>query len=100
MTFVFYQLAPAQSDNNKTLANFGEYDSETKAKIFGKLEYAYLSFFTTTPIYYRNTGSLVSQKGDYPVKQYIDMIGFGGTRFYTFKYDDTEWESVRGNLAY
>jgi len=89
-----------QSDNNKTLSNFGDYDSETKAKIFGKLEYAYLSFFTTTPIYYRNVGSLVSQKGDYAVKQYIDMIEFGGLRFYTFAYDDEAWEGVRNNLTY
>ena len=89
-----------QSDNNKTLASFGEYDSETKAKIFGKLEYAYLSFFTTTPIYYRNAGSLVSQKGDYAVKQYIDMIEFGGLRYYTYAYDDEAWEGVRNNLTY
>ena len=87
-------------DNSNILATFAEYDSETKAKIFGKMEYAYLSFFTTTPVYYRNTGSLVSQKGDYPVKQYIDLIDFGGMRFYTYNYDDEAWEGVRNSLTY
>lgn len=87
-------------DGSKILANFGDYDSQTKATIFGKLEFAHLSFYCTTPIYYRNAGSLVSQKGDYPVKQYIDMIGFGGERFYTYKYDDEAWEGVRNSLTY
>ena len=87
-------------DSSVILATFAEYDSDTKASIFGKLEYSYLSFFTTTPVYYRNTGSLVSQKGDYPVKQYIDMVGFGGLRFYTYNYDDEAWEGVRNNLTY
>lgn len=87
-------------DGSKTLAKFAEYDSDTKAAIFGKMEYAYLSFFTTTPVYYRNSGSLVSQKGDYAVSQYLDLIGFGGLRFYTYKYDDAEWENVKGSLKY
>jgi len=87
-------------DSSNILKAFGEYDSETKAALFGKMEYAYLSFFATTPIYYRNTGSLISQKGDYPVKQYIDMVGFGGMRFYTYNYDDEAWEGVRNNLTY
>ncbi|MBQ9383157.1 MAG: hypothetical protein IJT87_02855 [Ruminiclostridium sp.] len=87
-------------DGSETLLQFGDYDNQTKAKIFGKLEYSYLSFFVTTPIYYRNVGSLVSQKGDYAVKTYIDMVAFGDLRFFTYAYDDTEWENVRTGLTY
>ena len=87
-------------DGSGSLLAFAEYDSETKAKIYGKLEYAYLSFFVTTPIYYRNVGSLVSQKGDYAVTTYLDIIGFGELRFYTYDYDDETWETVRTSLTY
>ena len=83
-----------------TLPSFADFDSATKAAIFGKLEYAHLSFFATTPIYYRNVGSLVSQKGDFPLKEYLDLVDFGGIRFYTYNYDDTEWQNVRGSLTY
>ena len=87
-------------DGSSSLLAFGEYDSETKAKIYGKLEYAYLSFFATTSLYYRNVGSLVSQKGDYPLTTYVDMVGFGELRFYTYDYDDEAWETVRNGLTY
>ncbi len=89
-----------KSADGTALEAFNAYDNETKAAIFGRLEYSFLSFFATTPIYYRNTGSLVSQKGDYAVKEYIDLIQFGGWEFYTFEYDDAEWEKVKADLNY
>ena len=84
------------------LAGFNDYDPATKADFFGKLEYAYLSFFVTTPIYYRSVASMVSQKGDYAVKGYIDLVGFGGLQFYTYNYDDNAWASyvAGGSLKY
>lgn len=84
------------------LAAFNDYDPATKADFFGKLEYAYLSFFTTTPIYYRSVASMVSQKGDYAVKNYIDLVGFGGIAFYTYNYDDAAWDAYvkSGSLNY
>ena len=84
------------------LAAFNDYDALTKAEFYGKLEYAYLSFYVTTPIYYRSVASLVSQKGDYAVTNYIDLIGFGGLAFYTYDYDDDAWAAyvAGGNLKY
>lgn len=87
-------------DGSVTLDAFADYSYDTEAEIYGKLEYALLSYYTTTPLYYRNSGSLVSQKGDYAVTQYIDLVEFGGIEYYTFDYDDTEWESVKGSLTY
>lgn len=87
-------------DGSVTLEPFANYDNETKADLHGRMEYAYLSFFTTTPMYYRNSASLVSQKGDYPLDSYIDLIGFGGLKFYTYNYNDTEWAGVKGSLKY
>ncbi len=88
------------SNGKTTLKQFSAYDADTRASFFGILERTYLSYYTTTPMYYRNSASLVSQKGDYAVTQYIDLIGFGGLAYYTYTYDDTEWETVRGNLQY
>ena len=87
-------------DGSVTLDAFADYSYDTEAEIFGKLEYALLSYYTTTPLYYRNSGSLVSQKGDYAVTQYVDLVEFGGIEYYTFDYDDTEWEAVKGSLTY
>ncbi len=87
-------------DGSVTLDAFADYSYDTEAEIFGKLEYAFLSYYTTTPLYYRNNGSLVSQKGDFAVTQYIDLVEFGGIEYYTFDYDDTEWEAVKGSLTY
>lgn len=87
-------------DGSVTLDAFADYSYDTEAEIYGKLEYALLSYYTTTPLYYRNSGSLVSQKGDYAVTQYIDLVEFGGIEYYTFDYDDTEWESVKRSLTY
>ncbi len=87
-------------DGTYTLKAFGDYDAATKAKIFGILEYAYLSYFATMPMYYRNSASLVAQKGDYAVKEYVDLVGFGGLKFFTYNYDDTEWAAKKGSLQY
>ncbi len=88
-------------DGSAQLDLFNNYDANSRSDLFSKLEYAYLSFFTTTPLYYRNSASLVSQKGDYAVQQYIDLIGFGGIQFYTYNYSDAQWaEVVAAGLTY
>ena len=45
---------------------------------------------------------MVSQKGDYAVKNYIDLVGFGGLQFYTYNYDDAAWAAyvASGSLKY
>ena len=87
-------------DGSKTLGYFSEYDAMTKANFYGLLEKTYLSSFCAIPMYYRNSASLISQKGDYAITQYIDLIGFGGLQFYTFKYSDEEWEKISSTLNY
>ena len=88
------------SNGSSSLESFGSYDAETRAAFFAILERTYLSYYATTPIYYRNSATLISQKGDYAVTQYVDLIGLGGIQFYTYDYTDAEWETVRGGLQY
>lgn len=87
-------------DGALTLARFGEYDADTRSYLFSKLEYAYLAFFTTTPIYYRNSVSIHSQKINYAVENYVDLVAYGGIQFITYNYTDAEWENVAGTLTY
>ena len=87
-------------DGTRELEQFSEYDIETQATIYGFLEKIYLSSFAAVPLYYRNSASLVSQKGDFAVSTYIDRIAFGGLRFYTYAYTDEEWKEAAGKLEY
>ena len=82
------------------LRPFREYDAQTRCTLYANLEYAYLSQYVTTPLYYRNAAMLVSYKGDYPVRQYIDPVEFGGIRFYTYHYDDATWETIKTGMQY
>ena len=86
--------------NGTVLGGFNTYDATSRSEAFARLEYAYLSYFVTTPLYYRASAVLLSQQGDYAVKSYLDLIGFGGIQFYTYKYTDAEWEAIRGTLTY
>lgn len=87
--------------NGTVLASFGAYDADTRASMFSKLEYAYLAYFTTTPMYYRNSAQLISQKGDYAVQQYVDLVSFGGVQYYTYDYTDAQWaDAVAAGLTY
>ena len=86
------ELKIATEDRTKVLAAFAEYDAGTQAAIYGLLEKAYLSTYAAIPLYYRNTVSLVSAKGDFASGQSLDRVAYGGIRFYTYKYNDEEWK--------
>ena len=79
------------------LGAFTSYDYNTRCAFLAAAEKCFLSYYTTTPVYYRNVASLHSQKINYPTTQYNMMAGFGGLRFYTFNYDDTEWAEYIAN---
>lgn len=89
-----------KGENGTELLPFRAYDSATKSALYADLEYAYLSQFVTAPLYYRNAATLLSQKGDYPAKNYVELVSFGGIRFYTYHYEDAAWEQVKGSLRY
>lgn len=90
------------SSGSSTLDAFANYDTDSRSEIFGRMEYAYLSYFTTTPIYYRNVASLYSQKVHNATNTYLGTeAGFGGFQFVVFDYSDDEWASVvSGGLSY
>lgn len=73
------------------IGSMGDYDYATRCAFLAACEKCFLSYYTTTPVYYRNVAFLHSQKVNYPTYQYVMNVGFGGLRYYTYNYDDTEW---------
>ena len=88
------------SAEGTALLPFRHYSADTRCAIYSDLEFAYLSQYVTTPLYYRNSASLQSQKGDFPLKQSMDLVEFGGIAFYQFQYDDEAWSNVKASLQY
>ncbi len=82
------------------LKPFRTYDAATRCAIYSDLEYAYLTQYVTTPLYYRNSAVLFSYKGDYPTKTYVEGPEYGGVRFYAYRYDDAAWQKVKATLQY
>ena len=83
------------SNGSNTLDAFANYDTDSRSEIFGRMEYTYLSYYVTLPIYYRNVASLYSQKVHYATNTFLGAeVGFGGLAFAVFDYNDDEWANV------
>ena len=55
------------------------------------MEAAFLSWYPTTAVYYRNTASMDSQKVQAASDTYVTLVQFGGIQFMTYNYDDAAW---------
>ena len=75
----------------EALGKFSAYDYTTRCAFLAACEKCFLSYYTTTPVYYRNVAFLHSMRVDYPTYQYVMNVGFGGLAFYTYNMDDAEW---------
>ena len=79
------------------LGAFKDYAYSTRCEIVAGVEHAFMNWFTTTSLYYRNVASLASQKVNWASDTYLTLIGFGGLEFYTYNYDDAEWADYIAN---
>ncbi|MCH5286364.1 MAG: hypothetical protein J1E43_03000 [Christensenellaceae bacterium] len=86
------------------LGKFADYSYDTRCGIMAACETAFLHWFPTTSIYYRNVASLYSQKVNYATDTYNNIMGYGGLTHMTFNYDDAEWAAYvaeqGGTLTY
>ena len=97
------------ADNSSTvptieekLGRFTDYSYDTRCAFFSQMEAAFMNWYTTTSVYYRNVASLHSQKTNNAVDEYLTIVGFGGIQFRTYNYDDEAWAEYIANntLAY
>ena len=82
------------------VGNYADYTYPERCAIFAELEYVYLSYFTTLPLYYRQSASLQSYKVETITKEYITLVGTGGVQFMTYNYTDEEWDAKKATIKY
>ena len=87
---------PVESIESK-LGKFTDYDYDTRCAFYAQMEAAFLSWYPTTAVYYRNTASMDSQKVQSGSDTYVTLVGFGGIQFMTYNYDDAAWADYIAN---
>lgn len=87
---------------NAEIGKMSDYSYETRCGFLAAVEKCFLSYYTTTPMYYRNSASLISQKLSYACDAYLQVIGRGGLESITYNYDDAAWAEyvASGELKY
>lgn len=88
------QAIPALDEK---LGSYTDYSYTTRSEIFAGMEKCFLSYYTTTPVYYRNVASLTSQKINFATTQYVQLVGFGSFDYITYNYDDDAWAEYVAN---
>ncbi len=79
------------------------YTVEDQLTVLGKIEAAVLQAYYTIPVYSRYSASLMSYKCDYTSYDYNTFMRYGGIRYMTYHFDDTEWDAFvkeKGTLNY
>lgn len=90
----------AVEDINAIFGKFTDYTYPERCEVFAQLEYTYLDSFVTVPMYYRNGASLLSRKLDYATTDYLQIVGYGGLRYATYNYTDSQWAEAKANIKY
>ena len=67
---------------------------QQRLNILSELEIGYLKTWSTLPIISRSSASLTSYKVTYGSEQYIPLMGYGGIRYMTFNFTDSEWANA------
>ncbi len=78
--------------------NFKEFPMEDQLAGLGAVETAILQAYYSIPVYSRFSASLMGYKCDYISYEHNTFMGYGGLRYMTYNYNDTEWaEFVASN---
>lgn len=72
--------------------NFSTADYDIQLQILAAEETAILGSYWSIPVYSSTTASLISYKCEYISYEYNTFMGFGGVRYMSYNFDDTEWE--------
>ncbi len=84
----------------------GILNEEFRLELIAALEGVVLDHYYSVPVMYSFSASLISFKTDYITYEYNTFMGYGGIKYMTYNYDDTEWEAfvaenaVNGELNY
>lgn len=70
---------------------------EARLALIAALEEQILTAYYTVPIAYSFGASLLSYKHEYITREYNTFMGYGGVRYMTYNYTDSEWEEYCAN---
>ncbi len=76
---------------DKALPNFKNFPMEDQLTALGAVETAILKAYYSIPVYSRYSASLMGYKTDYITYEYNTFMGYGGIRYMSYNFDDTEW---------
>ncbi len=76
---------------NGTVPNVALYPTEDRLAVLGAIETAVLNAYYSVPVYSRYSASLMTYKCDYISYEYNTFMGYGGMRYMSYNFDDTEW---------
>lgn len=102
-TFTIQQWHDALNGISGAPADYRNYPESTKVQILARLEQAALEAYYDIPMMYQFSASLISYKMDYITYEYNTFMSYGGLRYATYHFDDTEWADFlekNGNLNY
>ena len=102
-TFTVQQWHDALNGISGAPADYRNYPETTKLQILARLEQAALEAYYDIPMMYQFSASLMSYKMDYITYEYNTFMSYGGLRYATYHFDDTEWaafQAKNGNLNY
>ena len=68
-------------------------DPDTRLEILGALEGAVLLNYNFLPIMDDASAQMRGQQINYYTEEYIFGMGFGGLKYYTYNYNDAEWDA-------
>lgn len=89
--------AQAVPSINEVLGKFNDYSYDTRLQFAASVEGAFMNWYPTTSVYYRNSASLYSQKVTTGSESYVTLMGFGGIGYMTYNYDDAAWAEYIAN---
>ena len=73
--------------------NFGNglVSDETRLAVLAGIEGKILSSYSYIPMLQDGSFYLLSQKVEYPTEQYNPVLGYGGIKYLTYRFNDGEW---------
>lgn len=76
---------------DNTLPNFKNFSIEDQLTALGAVETAILKEYYSVPVFSLYSANLMGYKTDYVTYEYNTFMGYGGIRYMSYNFDDTEW---------
>ena len=84
-------ILQGKEKDGETLPNFKNFTIEEQLTALGAVEAAILKEYYSVPVFSLYSASLMGYKTDYVTYEYNTFMGYGGIRYMSYNFDDTEW---------